>query len=102
MTRRQLRLSPKTSAFLSNMFPLNTVNIGLWGVVPEIAARAHLNHIEFIVENALCQAKVSLEQLDGISVAGGPGIIGGGHCRSYDGKRTCHGKKLSPFSPSII
>jgi N6-L-threonylcarbamoyladenine synthase len=47
------------------------------GVVPEIAARAHLNHIEFIMNSALDQAGVSLDQLDGIAVAGGPGLIGG-------------------------
>lgn len=47
------------------------------GVVPEIAARAHLNHIECIVENALKEAGVSLEMLDGIAVTGGPGLIGG-------------------------
>ena len=47
------------------------------GVVPEIAARVHLNHIEFIVESALKEAHVTLEDLDGIAVAGGPGLIGG-------------------------
>ncbi len=47
------------------------------GVVPEIAARAHLGHIDFIVNQALKDAAVSLDDLDGISVAGGPGLIGG-------------------------
>ncbi|MBI2708055.1 MAG: tRNA (adenosine(37)-N6)-threonylcarbamoyltransferase complex transferase subunit TsaD [Proteobacteria bacterium] len=47
------------------------------GVVPEIAARAHLGHIDFIVEEALKKASVSLDDLDGIAVAGGPGLIGG-------------------------
>lgn len=47
------------------------------GVVPEIAARAHLNHIDFIVKETLKEAQISLESLDGIGVAGGPGLIGG-------------------------
>jgi len=47
------------------------------GVVPEIAARAHLEHIEFIVQKALEEAKVSLDQIDGVAAAGGPGLIGG-------------------------
>ncbi len=47
------------------------------GVVPEIAARAHLNHIEFIVKRALEEAGVSLDEIQGVSAAGGPGLIGG-------------------------
>lgn len=47
------------------------------GVVPEIAARAHLVHIEAIIERAFMEANVSLDQIDGIAVAGGPGLIGG-------------------------
>lgn len=47
------------------------------GVVPEIAARAHLDHVEYIVKEALTEAAVTLNDLDGIAVAGGPGLIGG-------------------------
>lgn len=47
------------------------------GVVPEIAARAHLAHIGPILERALDEANVSLDQIDGIAAAGGPGLIGG-------------------------
>lgn len=47
------------------------------GVVPEIAARSHLHHIDFIVEKALKDAGVSLQDLDGIAATGGPGLIGG-------------------------
>ena len=47
------------------------------GVVPEIAARAHLIHIEAILDKALTEADVSLDQIDGIAAAGGPGLIGG-------------------------
>lgn len=47
------------------------------GVVPEIAARAHLLHIESIVQKALEDAQVSLDTIDGVAAAGGPGLIGG-------------------------
>ena len=47
------------------------------GVVPEVAARAHLSHIEAVVGQALQEANVTLDDLDGIAATGGPGLIGG-------------------------
>src|SRR5258707_10130624 len=47
------------------------------GVVPEIAARAHLERIDGLVEEALTTAGLDLAQLDGIAATGGPGLIGG-------------------------
>jgi N6-L-threonylcarbamoyladenine synthase len=47
------------------------------GVVPEIAARAHLDHIEPLVQRALAEAEIGIDQLDGIAAASGPGLIGG-------------------------
>ncbi|MCE2716305.1 MAG: tRNA (adenosine(37)-N6)-threonylcarbamoyltransferase complex transferase subunit TsaD [Pseudomonadota bacterium] len=47
------------------------------GVVPELAARAHLSNIEPIMEQALAQAKIELKDIDAIAVTGGPGLIGG-------------------------
>ncbi|ACB93665.1 tRNA (adenosine(37)-N6)-threonylcarbamoyltransferase complex transferase subunit TsaD [Beijerinckia indica] len=47
------------------------------GVVPEIAARAHLDVLDRLVERALERAHVSLNDLDGIAAAAGPGLIGG-------------------------
>ncbi len=47
------------------------------GVVPEIAARAHLTHIELIVNKALEEADLTLDEIDGVAVSGGPGLIGG-------------------------
>lgn len=47
------------------------------GVVPEIASRAHILHLEGIIEKALTEAKTSLDELDGIAVTAGPGLIGG-------------------------
>ncbi|PNG27935.1 tRNA (adenosine(37)-N6)-threonylcarbamoyltransferase complex transferase subunit TsaD [Methylocella silvestris] len=47
------------------------------GVVPEIAARAHIEVLDRLVARALYDAKVKLADLDGIAAAAGPGLIGG-------------------------
>jgi N6-L-threonylcarbamoyladenine synthase len=47
------------------------------GVVPEIAARAHIEIIDRLVELALDRAGTELADLDGIAAAAGPGLIGG-------------------------
>src|SRR5579872_1730846 len=47
------------------------------GVVPEIAARAHLSYLDGLVRAALAAAGVGLDDLDGVAAASGPGLIGG-------------------------
>jgi N6-L-threonylcarbamoyladenine synthase len=47
------------------------------GVVPELAARAHAEKIDLAVEEALSAAGVSLNDIDGLAVTAGPGLIGG-------------------------
>ncbi|OFX01518.1 MAG: tRNA (adenosine(37)-N6)-threonylcarbamoyltransferase complex transferase subunit TsaD [Alphaproteobacteria bacterium RIFCSPHIGHO2_12_FULL_66_14] len=47
------------------------------GVVPEIAARAHLEHLDGLVGQALAEAGLGLGDLDAIAATGGPGLIGG-------------------------
>jgi len=47
------------------------------GVVPEIAARAHLDHISGLIRRALGEAGTSFQELDGVAAAAGPGLIGG-------------------------
>ena len=47
------------------------------GVVPEIAARAHVEHLDRLVAGALAEAGVTVGQLDGIAATAGPGLIGG-------------------------
>lgn len=46
------------------------------GVVPELAARAHLQKIDVVVDQALAQAGVTLDQVDVFGVTAGPGLIG--------------------------
>jgi N6-L-threonylcarbamoyladenine synthase len=47
------------------------------GVVPEIAARAHVEIIDRVVERAMTEAKVGFEALDGVAATAGPGLVGG-------------------------
>ncbi len=47
------------------------------GVVPEIAARAHLDHLDGVIGRTLDEAGLGLEALDGIASTAGPGLIGG-------------------------
>lgn len=47
------------------------------GVVPEIAARAHMDHLERIIQQALDQAGCSFKDIDAVAATGGPGLIGG-------------------------
>jgi N6-L-threonylcarbamoyladenine synthase len=46
------------------------------GVVPEVAARAHLEALRPTLEAALADAGVSLDELDAIAVTSGPGLAG--------------------------
>ena len=47
------------------------------GVVPEIAARAHLAQIDRLYRQALGEANLTIQQVDAIAVTTGPGLIGG-------------------------
>jgi N6-L-threonylcarbamoyladenine synthase len=47
------------------------------GVVPEIAARAHVEALDRIIAKAMADAEVSYAALDGVAAAAGPGLIGG-------------------------
>jgi N6-L-threonylcarbamoyladenine synthase len=47
------------------------------GVVPEIAARAHVDALDGIVAKAMKEAGIGFAQLSGVAAAAGPGLIGG-------------------------
>jgi N6-L-threonylcarbamoyladenine synthase len=47
------------------------------GVVPEIAARAHVEALDGIIARAMADAAISFESLTGIAAAAGPGLLGG-------------------------
>ncbi len=46
------------------------------GIVPELASRRHMECITLVVDKALCEANISLNDIDLVSVTQGPGLIG--------------------------
>jgi N6-L-threonylcarbamoyladenine synthase len=67
------------------------------GVVPEIAARAHLDHLDGLILRALEMADLRFDDLDGIAATTGPGLIGGVMVGAMTGKAIASVRKL-PFS----
>ncbi len=62
---------------LSNIvFSQQAVHEKFGGVVPELAARAHLGRIDLVVSQALAQAKVARTALSAVAVTQGPGLVG--------------------------
>ncbi len=47
------------------------------GVVPEIAARAHVELLDVLIAEALAEARLDWEAIDGVAATAGPGLIGG-------------------------
>ena len=46
------------------------------GVVPELAAREHLEKIDPIIDEALAQANITLKEINAVAVTQGPGLVG--------------------------
>ncbi len=61
------------SNVISSQIALHTL---YGGVVPEIASRKHIEKINQVIEEALQEAKVSLEDITAIAVTYGPGLVG--------------------------
>lgn len=61
------------SNVISSQIALHTL---YGGVVPEIASRKHIEKIDQVIDQALKEAKVSLEAIDAIGVTYGPGLVG--------------------------
>ena len=64
------------------------------GVVPEIASRKHIEKINQVVEAALAEAGVSLDNLDAIGVTYGPGLVGALLVGVAEAKAIAYAKKL--------
>jgi len=47
------------------------------GVVPELAARSHIDHCSTVVKDAINKANLSISQVDAIAATAGPGLLGG-------------------------
>ena len=63
-------------ALVSQVILSQDVHRVFGGVVPELASRAHVQVIVPVVQDALAQAGIGLEQLDGVAVTAGPGLVG--------------------------
>ena len=65
-----------TGEILSNIVSSQVKeHIEFGGIVPEVAARAHVEKIEFIVQKAIKESNLSLQDMDGIAATAGPGLI---------------------------
>ena len=61
------------SNVISSQIALHTL---YGGVVPEIASRKHIEKINQVIEEALKEAEVTLDDIDAIGVTYGPGLVG--------------------------
>ena len=60
------------SNIISSQIALHTI---YGGVVPEIASRKHIEKINQVVEAALSEAGMTLEEMDAVGVTYGPGLV---------------------------
>lgn len=68
------------------------------GVVPEIAARAHVEKLDSIIKQAMIDANLSWNDIDAIAATSGPGLIGGLIVGVMTGKTLAHVKQ-KPYFP---
>ena len=66
----------RDGAVLSNITAGQEAHAQYGGVVPEVASRAHQEHIIPVVNLALQRAEITSEELDGICFTRGPGLMG--------------------------
>lgn len=66
------------------------------GVVPEIAARSHITHMDRLIRQALTQAKCDFGDLSAVAATSGPGLIGGVMVGMMTGKAIAAAKNI-PF-----
>lgn len=66
----------RDSKLLSNVIASQSVHTQYGGVIPELASRAHSQNIVPVIDTALKQANVTIDQIDGIAFTRGPGLLG--------------------------
>jgi len=79
------------SNIISSQIDLHTL---YGGVVPEIASRKHVENINYVIQEALSQASVTLNDLDAIAVTYGPGLVGALLVGVAEAKAIAYAKKL--------
>lgn len=62
---------------LSNVVYSQLEHLEYGGVVPEIAARAHVERLPTLVQQALDEASLKMEDVEGFAATAGPGLLGG-------------------------
>lgn len=65
-----------TDGIRSNVIASQSIHLKFGGVVPELASRAHQKTITQTVQQALDEADMSMDDIDGIAVTQGPGLLG--------------------------
>jgi N6-L-threonylcarbamoyladenine synthase len=66
----------QNGVILSNIVAGQEVHSKYGGIVPELASRAHQQHIVPVVHQALAQANIVKKQLNAVAFTGGPGLLG--------------------------
>ena len=66
----------KDGVMLSNVIASQKVHEAYGGVVPELASRAHQQNIVPVVSEAIKQAGIKKEDINGIAFTCGPGLLG--------------------------
>ena len=69
-------VEPDGRRALSNIVHTQTEHARYGGVVPEVASRAHLERLDGVVEKALSDADISLDEVSSVAVTVRPGLIG--------------------------
>lgn len=79
------------SNVISSQIDLHTL---YGGVVPEIASRKHIENINYVIEKALKDAGVTLDDIDAVGVTYGPGLVGALLVGVAEAKAICFAKKI--------
>ncbi len=79
------------SNIISSQIDLHTL---YGGVVPEIASRKHIENINYVIQEALDAASVTLDDLDAVAVTYGPGLVGALLVGVAEAKAISYAKKL--------
>lgn len=66
----------KDGSILSNIVYTQLEHLQYGGVVPEIASRDHIRKLPYVLDSALVQAGIEIEEIDGVAATYGPGLIG--------------------------
>ena len=74
------------------------IHASFGGVVPEIAARQHLDIIDKLVEAAFAEAGLTMADIDAVAATGGPGLIGGVLVGTMTAKAIAHARGLPFFA----